>query len=159
MPVKKFKFTLETVLAWKRSKEEDALLVMGKAMRARQEAAAALEYQRRHLGALLGLIRQAREGASQAWSQAAYIREVARCENLCQKRQEALNATIIAENKAREAYLACRREAETLLRLKEKRAQLHKKDAQRVLEAELEEIMLSRYDVARQSNTGTLVQN
>lgn len=142
--MKKFKFSLQTVLKWKHSQEEEALATFGQAMKARQEAYDTLQTSRRHLGALLNAIRQARAENAQTWAQVTYLREVARQEALCSHHEELLQSAAVLQEKAREAYLLRRREAEALQKLKEKRSKLYQKDVDRATEKELEEIMLSR---------------
>lgn len=142
--MKKFKFSLETVLKWKRSQEEKALEVMGAAMKRRQEMFELLQASRRKLGALLQAIRQARQVTMDGWMQAAYAREVGRQEALCQHHQEMLQTAQSEEENARQAYLERRREAEALEKLKEKRTITYKQESARATEQELEEIMLSR---------------
>jgi flagellar FliJ protein len=142
--MKKFKFSLDSILKLKRSQEEEALKLMGDAMRRRQDAYETLQAGRRHLGALLTAIRQAREGRIDGWNQAAYLREVARQEALCKHYEETLQKMVAEEEKARGHYIFCRRQAEALEKLKNKRRDLYQKEADRDIERELEEIMLSR---------------
>ena len=143
--MKKFRFTLDAVLKLKRASEDAALKQFGAATRRRQEALLALESARRQMGALLTAIRQAREaGAVSGWAQAAYVREVSRQEAICKHAEEFLTHCTKEETAAREHYLKCRREAETIEKLGQKRLQEHQKQLSRALELELEEIVLSK---------------
>lgn len=142
--MKKFKFSLETVLSWKRAQEEDALKVLGAATRQRQLAFDTLQASRRQLGALLQSVREAREGRLETWTQVAYLREVSRQEAFCRGHEELLQRAVLNETRAREAYLERRRQAEIIEKLKEKRQESYRIETERTLEQELEEIMLSR---------------
>jgi len=142
--MKKFKFSLDSVLKWKLSLEEEALKLFGEATRRRQEAFERLQSTRRCLGELLKTIRDARAGRLEGWAQVAYLREAGRQESLCKNYEELLERARIEEAKAREFYLGRRREAEAMQKLREKRYVSYEKDAERAIEKELEEIMLSR---------------
>lgn len=142
--MKNFKFSLESVLKWKRSQEEKALELMGLAMRRRQEIFETLQASRRRLGALLMAVRQARAGTIDGWTQVAYTREMGRLEGFCKHHEEMLARAKTEEEIARQTYLQRRCEAEALEKLKEKRSLLCQKENDRLMERELEEIMLSR---------------
>ena len=142
--MKKFKFSLETVLKWKRTQQDAAMRAMGEAMRRKQEAFETLQTTRRQMGALLTAIRQARQNNVASWAQVAYMREVARQEGVCKSAEERLAHATALETKSREVYLAARRAVETVEKLKEKRKDSYQIAADRALELELEEIMLSR---------------
>ena len=142
--MKKFKFSLEAALKWKRTQEEEALKQMGMAMRWRQECFNTLEISRRQFGELLKSVRQARSERMEIWTQVIYTREVARQEGVCKKSEELLQKAILQEEAARHAYLQKRREAETIEKLKEKRKETYQLETDRAIERELEEIMLSK---------------
>ena len=144
--MKKFKYSLDAVLKWKRSQEEASLRVLGEAMRARQLAFDTLQAGRRHMGELLKTVRDAREIPSQNWAQlqVVYGREIVRQQGVCKGYEESLKKAVFEEERARDAYLIKRKEAETIEKLGEKRKFLHNQQINRAIEQELEEIVLSK---------------
>lgn len=142
--MKKFRFSLEAVLRWKRMQEEEALKNLGAHMRRRQQAHETLMQSRRELDKLLENIKEARSGRVEGWMQTAFMREMGRMEGLCVNYAELLQKAIGEENVAREAYLLKKRETQTIEKLREKRSESYIKEISVKTEKELEEIMLSQ---------------
>lgn len=142
--MKKFRFSLDAVLKWKRLQEEEALKALGQAMQARQRAHERLLAARAQKEQTLSSIRQARQDRMSGALQVAYLSEVGRCEAICQQNEGLLKEAINLETIAREAYLKKKRETDAIVKLRGKREETYVKAAALKNEQELEEIMLSK---------------
>lgn len=142
--MKKFRFSLDAVLKWKRLQEEEALKALGQAMQARQRAHERLLAARAQMDKTLASIQQAREGRMSGALQVTYLSEIGRCEALCQQNETLLKEATNTETLVREDYLKKRRATEAISKLRGKREEMYIKASALKKEQELEEIMLSK---------------
>lgn len=142
--MKRFRFSLESVLTLRRFKKQEATGVLGAAQRKRQEAMTALEKRREELAAAENALESALAGSVKA-SRMVFLQNalVLRREEARASAQAAAEA-MQEEERARDALLEAQREEEALEKLKERQRERALLEMEKEDEKAMEEFVAAR---------------